>query len=206
MITLYGMFASRAVRCIWALEELGLVYEHEPVSHIDGSTRTVEFLAMNPAGKTPVLRDGDVVMFESIAINLYLAQKYGEQALWPSDDASRAAGIQWSFWAVAELEPPVVTMMVERVFKPEAVRDEAAAQLAEDSLPAILNTIEVSLGDGDYLAGDLFTVADLNAAAVAGSLAMAGFDTAAFPKLAGWLERCHARPAYEKLQSLRPAR
>jgi glutathione S-transferase len=97
-------------------------------------------------------------------------------------------------------------MMVERIFKPEPVRDEAAAQRAEESLPAILNTIEVSLAGKDFLAGDLFTIGDLNAAAIAGSLTMAGFDSAGFPNLSAWLERCHARPAYQKLQSLRPPR
>jgi len=77
MIKLYGIPASRAFRPLWMLEELGLAYENVPVNFADGGTRSAEFLTLNPNGHIPVLVDGEVVLWESMAISLYLARKYG---------------------------------------------------------------------------------------------------------------------------------
>ena len=77
MLTLYGAMASRAHRVVWMLKELGLDYEHVPTHFMDGSTRKPEFLAINPNGRVPVINDAGFIVYESMAINLYLAKKYG---------------------------------------------------------------------------------------------------------------------------------
>jgi len=95
MIHFFGSPASSAGRTHWLLEELHVPYEYQRVSTRDGQTRTPEFLAMNPSGKIPFLRDGDIKLFESVAINFYLAEKYGA-ALWASALPERALLYQWS--------------------------------------------------------------------------------------------------------------
>ena len=133
-ITLYGYTASRAARNLWALEELNLSYVHEKVKTRDPSIRTPEYLAINPAGFIPSLKDGDAIMFESLGINLYLAEKYGTGTLWPKDKAAQAKCMQWTMWCATGLEPYVITMLVQKLFTPEEKRSQAVYDKAEASL------------------------------------------------------------------------
>ncbi|TDI65879.1 MAG: glutathione S-transferase family protein [Alphaproteobacteria bacterium] len=199
MIKLYGSRRSRATRCLWALEELGLDYEHVDINHIAGETQTDEFKAINPAGKVPTLVDGDLILFESMAINLYLAQTYGGGGLWPDDRTCQALALQWSLWAATEAEPPNVVMALERVFKPESARDAAKAQTAEDNLKPRLDLLNQKLGEsGEFLTAAGFTIADLNVASVMGGARMSGMDLAQWPKVNVWLEAMLSRPAYQR--------
>lgn len=93
MITLYGAMASRAHRTVWMLKELGLPFVHVPTQFMDGSMRRPAFLALNPNGRVPVLDDNGFLLLESMAINLYLAKKYGD-ALRPQDLQQEAQAIQ----------------------------------------------------------------------------------------------------------------
>lgn len=193
MITLYGNDRSRATRNVWMLEELGVEYGRDMVDHTKGEAKTDSFLAINPGGKVPALRDGDVVMFESLAINLYLAMTYGKGGLWPDDAAGQAACVQWTMFSATEVEPHTVGALIELIFKPEAARDEAVAQASLAKLPPVLNVLETTLSDRTYLAGDTFTVADLNVACVVNSLNMIGFDFTPYPKMTEWVKTCVAR-------------
>src|SRR5262245_27813941 len=103
MIRLYGPSQTRAFRVLWLLEELGVPYEHVRGGN-PAELRSPEFLKLNPNGRVPVLVDGDVVLFESLAINLYLAERYGAESLWPKTPGERAQAVQWSFWVVTECE------------------------------------------------------------------------------------------------------
>ncbi|MBT7449654.1 MAG: glutathione S-transferase, partial [Rhodospirillaceae bacterium] len=89
MIKIYGSFVSRATRNLWMLEELGLEYEHVSLDWAKQENRSAAYLKINPAGKVPTLEDGDATLSESLGINLYLVQKYGQGGLWPDDDAGR---------------------------------------------------------------------------------------------------------------------
>ncbi len=104
MIRIYGTPMTRAIRPLWLLEELGVPYELVRTDFAGGATRTTEFLKINPNGHVPALVDGDLVLFESMAINLYLAEKYGKGTLWPGSEHDRAQTVQWSFWAITECE------------------------------------------------------------------------------------------------------
>ena len=104
MIRIYGTPMTRAIRPLWLLEELGVPYELVKTDFAGGATRTSEFLKINPNGHVPALVDGDLVLFESMAINLYLAEKYGKGTLWPGSEHDRARTVQWSFWAITECE------------------------------------------------------------------------------------------------------
>jgi glutathione S-transferase len=126
MIRLYGTAISRANRCLWALEELGLAYEHVP-TRFNEESKTREYLHINPNGRVPTLVDGDEVLWESIAINLYLADKYGAVPFWPRSPEERGKVYQWSLWAVNEIEPRASTLMAHRMWNPPEQRDPEVA-------------------------------------------------------------------------------
>ncbi|MBT5263431.1 MAG: glutathione S-transferase family protein [Rhodospirillaceae bacterium] len=197
MLTIYGNTRSRATRCVWALNELGVDYERNALDHIAGENKTPEYLALNPSGKVPTLVDGDVVMSESLAINLYLARKY-DNGLWPSSEADRARAEQWTMWAAAEAEPHTLTIAIERMFKPEDARDEAKAKAAEEALGPRLTYIDAHLKDRDFLVGDQFSIADLNVGCVLASMLVTNVDLAGHPNLTRWLTATATRDAYAK--------
>ena len=203
MIKIYGSFVSRATRNLWILEELGVEYEHVSLDWGKQENRSSEYLKINPAGKVPTLVDGDATLSESLGINLYLAQKYGAGGLWPDDDAGRARCIQWSFWSGAELEPLAYGRIREFLFKKEPDRDQALiADLAERTGP-MLDLMAGTLAETDYLSGQGFTVADLNAAGVIEYLERSGFDLSGWPGVAEWYTRTYGRSANQKIQKQR---
>src|SRR5262245_65462598 len=107
MTKLYGVRQSRAMRSLWALEELGVPYEHVPIDFVTEAKKP-EFKAINPNGKIPALVDGEVTLFESLAINLYLAKKYDKAGIQPATLEDEARAIQWSVWATTEIEPLLI--------------------------------------------------------------------------------------------------
>jgi glutathione S-transferase len=195
MIKLYGVPASRAFRVLWMLEELGLAYENIPTHFATGETRSAEFLKLNPNGHIPVLVDGETVLWESMAINLYLARAYGAGRLWPASIADEGRVYQWSFWAMTEVEGPLLAVLMNRRVLPKEQRDAAAATAGEAKLAAPLGVLEGALRRRTHLLGEAFSVADLNVAAVLSWSALAGVDLGSWPQVAGWLQRCTARPA-----------
>src|SRR5271167_1305040 len=112
MIKLYGTSKSRSARSLWALEELGLKYEHVPVETT--KAKSPEHLKLNPNGHVPVLEDDGKIFWESMAINLYLAAKYGKAPLWPESHEGRGHAVQWSFWGMTEAEPHLLTVLRNR--------------------------------------------------------------------------------------------
>lgn len=203
MITLLGKAISRSARCLWALEEVGVAYEHKPLDYAKGDARTSEFLAINPGAKIPALIDGDVAMFESLAINLYLAQTYGKGTLWPNDAAGQAACLQWTLFSVTEVEPPGSTRLVEFIFKSEAERSQDVIDAAAEKSKPSLNTLETTLQDRPYLTGEAFTVADLNVACSIEYLTRTNFDLSPWPKVSEWINRCLDRPAFKAVTSIK---
>jgi glutathione S-transferase len=193
-ITIYGTPASRAFRCLWMAIELGIDYENETVDFRDGGTRAPEYLAINPNGKIPALRDGDLVLWESMAINLYLSRKF-PGPLTPSGIEDEALAIQWSIWGVLEIETPLVTILFKRFLAAESERDEAAAAKAEVAMQAPLKVMDEILAHRDWLVGDAFSVADLNVGGVMSLARRIDVDLSAHSNVDRWLERCITRPA-----------
>jgi glutathione S-transferase len=186
---------SRAFRTLWMAKELGLDYEHVKVDFADGGTRQPGHLALNPNGHVPVIDDDGFVLWESMAINLYLAKKYGRDGLYPTRLEDEARAWQWSFWGMTEVERPVLTALMHRAFFPEDKRDPAAADAAEKALAQPLRVLDGVLGRTANLLGDRFTVADLNVASILAWARPAQIDMSAVPKVAGWLKNCAERPA-----------
>jgi glutathione S-transferase len=199
MIKLYGVTRSRALRCRWMLEELGVPYEQVPVGFADGGTRKPEFLKVNPNGHIPALDDDGVVLFESLAINLYLARKYdGGKGLWPASIADEGRLYQWSLWAMTELEEPTLTALMHKLILPEAQRDAAKAANAIERAAKPLSVLDGALAGRGHLLGDAFTAADLNVAGVMSFARLAKIDLAPTPNVKAWVERCWARPAFAR--------
>ena len=120
MITLYGVYRSRATRPLWLLHELDLPFTHVPViqayrlpdpqaADAPIHTATPEFLRVNPQGQIPAMQDGDLILTESLAITLYLARKYGG-ALGPQSDIETALMEQWALFAITAVEGPALEM------------------------------------------------------------------------------------------------
>jgi glutathione S-transferase len=202
MLQLYGNPRSRAMRCIWMLEELG-----EPYQLIEKSTRvddlqTADYLRLNPNARIPTLVDGDVVIWESMAINTYLAQKYQGPMHFANPKVLGLAA-QWSFWVMLEMEHLLLDLLQHRALLLEFVRDPSCAERDELLLQKPLGILNDALAGQAFLTGDCFTVADLNVASIVVWGKMARLDLSAHPDVTRWLERCLARPAYGRVLDLR---
>ena len=201
-IKIYGVARSRAARVLWMAKELRLDYEHIKVDFATGETRRPEHLALNPNGHVPVIDDDGFILCESMAINLYLAKKYGAGGLYPSSLQDEARAWQWSFWGMTEVERPLLTALMNRAVYPDKQRDAAAADAAEKALAQPLEVLEGALARSANLLGDRFTVADLNVASVLAWARPAQIDMAAFPQVAEWLKNCAERPAARATRQL----
>lgn len=202
MITLYGTPATRTRRVLWLLEELGLAYTLERVVPREASSQSPAYLALNPMGKVPTLVDGNLTLSESLAINLYLARKYGKSDWWPNAIENEARLWQWTLFAATELDPLLFRVILETLIKPEAERNIPAAHQALDALKRPFTMLESHLSDKNYLCGDVFTLADLNVAATCTMARIIAFDFAAFPSVANWLKHCWSRQAFLKVDSM----
>ena len=195
MLKIYGTSMSRAGRCLWGLEETGVKYEHVPTPI--GEAKTPAHLKLNPNGHIPVIDDDGFVLYESMAINFYLAAKYGKAPLWPDAIQDRALANQWSYWSMLEVEPALVTLL-QNAFSPPEKRSPAVAAAAMEKLKAPLAVIESHLGNREYLLGKDFTIADLNAGSVWNIGTMVGVDFSSAPKSKAWLTKLAARPANQR--------
>lgn len=197
MIVFYGSPMSSAGRTHWMLEELGVPYEYKRISIREGDNKKPEFLKINPGGKIPCIQDGDVILTESMAINFYLAEKYGK-GLMPADLVERARVYEWSFWAISNVQPLFITILQNTMVKPEPERDSKAAEAARALIPPYLTFLNDALAGKDYLVGTQFTVADINAASVIGLGAFIGVDVGAYSNVQAWINRVQGRPAFAK--------
>ena len=197
--TIYGVSGSRAIRSLWAIEETGIEYKHVP-THFFKDSKTTEFLAVNPNGRIPALTDGDIMLCESMAINLYLTNKYAS-ALHPKDDVELAKTMQWSVWAISEIEPLQMQIVVQNFFS-GGNPDQGIIDNATEQLQRPLEVLNKHLSDADYLLGNTFTVADLNLAGVMLLMQMMKFDLSNHTNVSDWLSRCYSREALKRAQAL----
>jgi glutathione S-transferase len=211
-LTIYGIQASRTVRPLWVATELGLAFEHVQTDYRAGTTRTPDFLALNPNGHIPVVVDhrpeGDVTVWESMACALYIARHHGRPDglnLVPATPREDAEALRWSFWTVTELEKDALTVLMHRLAMPVEQRKPELADAAESRLKVPLRVLEQQLAQQQargesHLAAARFTVADLCVASVLLWVRAARELMAQFPLVSAWLQQCLGRPAYESLR------
>ena len=215
MITIYGVMRSRASRNFWLAYEAGLDFTAvaviqayrlaEPAA--PGAplhTASPEFLKVNPNGQVPCMTDGDLVLTESLAMNLYMAKAYGG-ALGPASLAEDGQMAMWSLWAATGVEPHSLSILYNRLAKPVAERDAAAADAAEVALRAPFAVLDKALAATGYLVGGRFTVADINVAEIIRYAVPAPALFEANPHVKAWLAACHARPAFQRMWAERDA-
>ncbi|MCP3971475.1 MAG: glutathione S-transferase family protein [Rhodobacteraceae bacterium] len=199
MLTIYGRATSSNVQLVmWAVAELGLAHERLNFGHVYGGTDTPEFRGMNPRGLVPVLRDGDLVVWESAAILRYLAARYGDGgAFWPADPAERAAVDMWAEWGKNDLARAfTVPIFWSRVRTAARDRDETALAGAVAVFETHLDLLEPQVSAQDFVAGNGFTTADI----VIGHLLFRWFDIdiprRPRPAVEAYYRRLTRRPAY----------
>jgi glutathione S-transferase len=202
MITLYGTAASRASRSLLALEELGLGYTHVPLQPWSNPDDVDRLRRINPNARVPVLDDDGLILYESMAINLYLADRYGDAPSWPTDPRDRARVYQWSVWSQTEID-------VRARHLARFGDDAAAKRHAEDERLSALGILDRALEGRPYLLGEDFSLADLNVAAtlsepwenglVDGELNPADHGLG---ELGAWLARCVARSSWLRVRTL----
>lgn len=197
MIKLYGISSSRAFRPLWLLEEIGIEYELVPIDFRKDENLSEQYLKINPNGKIPTLIDGELTLYESMAINLYLAKKYGHE-FYPYDSQQEALANMWSYWVMTEIEHCLLTVLLNtRVIKKDK-RDPARVSRNLETLAKPFTVLNNELADKSYLINNLFTVADLNVAAVLSWCRPARIDLNPWPHLKNWLEECVSRPAFKR--------
>lgn len=163
MIKLYGTPPTRALRVIWLLNELGVEYEMLPIDVANGECQEDRFLALNPAAKVPVLVDGEHVLTESAAIQLYLADKYPEAGFIPDTVEERGQMYRWIFFLMTEIEQPLWRIARHTFVYPESKRIPQDVELAKQECSEMLAVLEKHMADREFIVGDRVSVADFNA-------------------------------------------
>nr|BFD68659.1 glutathione S-transferase family protein [Bdellovibrio sp. HAGR004] len=202
MIKIYGSPLSSAGRCYWMLEELGLPYEQVPLNMREKQHKSEEYLKINPNGKVPAIIDGEYVLWESMAITNYLAKKHNSPMA-AQNAEEEGQMLQWSFWALVDLQKPAVDWLIQAMFVPAEHRNQNIISDAQNILPRYLQVLEKGLSGKTYLVGNRFTVADINVASVIGILHALKFDLSSYPNIIKWSQTCHSRPASQKVQAMR---
>ena len=214
MLKIYGVYQSRASRTYWMARELGLDFESVPViqarrvadptaAEAPFNTRSPGFLEINPNAHIPTIEDDGLVLWESIAINLYLARKH-KGPLAPQSLAEEGLIESWSLWAVNQIEQDAVKIVLtydNDLQDTPGGKDviEAATRMLKKPFD-ILNR---HLATQDYLVGNRFTVADLNVAEICRYAVTEKALTAPNPNVMAWYERCHDRPAFRDMWAAR---
>jgi len=193
-LKIYGIPDSRARRTLWVAEELDLDYElitTQPHKD-DGSRQNPAFIAANPNRRVPTIEDAGFALWESLAINLYLAKKNASE-LYPTDLQDEALCWQWSMWALTELDKQIITWALHDQALPIEQRDPNQRDASRAEMERPLTALESMLEKKRYLVWDRFSIADLNVASTMyRSLWMNLEDK---PAVAAWLKECWARPA-----------
>ena len=210
MLKIYGVYQSRASRIYWMARELGIEFESVPVvqtrrladpdaADAPLNTRSAAFLKINPNGHIPAIDDGGLILWESIATNLYLARKHrGPLAAQSLEEEGQIEN--WSFWAVNEIEQEAVKIVLTH---DNGLQDSPGGRdviaVATRLLKRPFEVLDAHLATQDYLVGNRFTVADLNVAEICRYAMSETALTGPNPNVVAWYERCHARPAFQDM-------
>jgi len=190
---LYEFGPSRALRVRWTLQELDVPFEAVAINLRDGEQRSAEFLKINPVGRLPVLIDDGKVLTESVAIVLYLAEKYPAKRLLPANLAERGQLYRWLLFTATELEQPLWRMVRHSMLYPEDKRLPAEIALAREDFAAVAQVLEAHMRGRKFLVGDTVTVGDFVLAYTLDWAKLARCLNG-LPELEAYLEQMYARP------------
>lgn len=216
MLKIYGVYRSRASRNYWMARELGIEFESVPVIQARAlaaplapdarlNTQSAEFRKINPNGLIPCIEDDGLVLWESIAINVYLARKH-RGPLAAQSLAEEGLVEMWSFWAVNEIEQDAVKIVrTHDDGQQDTPGGRDVIAVATRLLKRPFALLDAHLESQDYLVGNRFTVADLNVAEICRYAMSETALTEANPHVVAWYARCHDRPAFRDMWAARSA-
>ena len=204
MLKLYGQYRSRAFRVAWLCKESNIPYEHVNVSiNVEGAQcKEPWYRALNPNARVPTSDDDGFVMWESAAINLYLAEKY-KSPLWPSDLKGKGRAYQWAFFIANDVEPHLITVMQNRVMLAPEKRNAALADAADGKLQPRLKVMDDFLQKNRFFDIDRWGLADFMVASVCYSFFAMKYDLSKYPHLHKWLMASIERPKAREARALR---
>jgi glutathione S-transferase len=198
---LYHFASPNPQKVTFALLELGLDCEKVPVDLAKGEQRKPAFLAVNPAGRVPVLVDGDVTLTESHAILAHLGEKTGR--LWPAMPAGRAEALQWLFFLAQHIMPHAGEVALRIRAKVVGIPvDEATVARGEKALPAPLKVVEGQLSKSEWMLGSDFSLVDCAYCPVLNVVEKAGFGLGEFPRVSAYLDTMRSRQTWKDTPKL----
>jgi len=206
-LKLYFVPKTRSTRPRWMLEELGLSYDLVRMDPKKGDTQHPEYLKLNPLGHVPTLvfdpgegEPGDgPVLYESAAICLQLADQHPEKKLAPAlGSPERGLYYQWLFYAMTELEPAIITVLMNTLYLPEKRRDAEEAEEAKTRLLKAAKVLDAHLFTRSFLLGEAFSAADVVMCSVLNWARWLGHFEEGFPNVEQYIDRCMARPAAKR--------
>ena len=198
-ISLWGRRSSCNVqKALWLLEELALPFDHIEAGGDFGGLDDPAFRRMNPHGRVPTLKDGDLVVWESEAILRYLAARYGAPDFWSADPAERATVDQWLAWTAASLYRDWIDLFWRLVRTPPARQDAQAIEGHRQRTAERYAFLDGQLATRPYLAGERFSLADIAAGMTLYRWYEMPIERPALPHLEAWYERLRARPVYQQ--------
>ena len=202
-LKIYGVPISRSISTIWAALELGIPYDLVPIGWEDNSIYGDAYREINPNQRVPAIKDGDFVLWESLAINLYLVRKHGGPIAARTLE-EEALAWQWTLWAAVHLERPMMVWAFHTYVLDSEERKPGAADKALEEARPLLGVLESALAKTPYLAGDRFTVADLNVGCAI-FRPRERFDVSPWPHVKRWDAAVGGRPAARQAWDIRVA-
>jgi len=187
-----GRGLARDMHVRLALEEVGQPYDVRLVSFSE--MKEAAHRALHPFGQIPTYEDGDLVLFESGAIVLHIAERHA--GLLPDEANARARAITWMFAALSTIEPPILELVTVKILESDKPWSRERLPLVEDRIRDRLKQLSASLGDADWLDGE-FSAGDLLMVGVLRRLSVSGLLNE-YPKLAAYVARGEARPAFRR--------
>jgi glutathione S-transferase len=198
-ITVWGRLNSVNVqKAIWALEEVGVAYEHVPLGGKFGGLDDPAYAALNPNKRVPTLRDGETVVWESHAIVRYLAAEYGAGTLWPAAPRQRTEADQWTDWTATTFQATWLRVFESYYRTPAPKRDAQAIAVALADANRLYRMLEKALNGRDFLLGSQLTYADVIVGSSMFRWMTMGIEREPMPNLERWYDRLRARPAFLK--------
>lgn len=200
MIEILGRNTSVNVQIVmWAVSELGLTHKRHDIGGAFGGNDSQDYLLINPNGLVPVMKDGDLSMFESAAIVRYLSHQYGDQSFYPRDPKKRAMGDMWAEWIKTTFSP----LLLMNIFYPlvrfdPALLDQKALDQASVEMEKLAIMLDNALGQGPWIAGDNMTHADILIGSMLYRYYELDFNRANTPNIDAYYSRLKAREAYQE--------
>ncbi|CAM3189929.1 putative glutathione S-transferase with thioredoxin-like domain and glutathione S-transferase, C-terminal domain [Xenorhabdus nematophila ATCC 19061] len=200
MLTVWGRKNSSNVKkVLWCLEELNVPYQQVDIGGKFGKLNEPEYLRMNPNAVIPCLQEGDFILWESNVIVRYIAAKFGQDSLYPTDLQERASVEKWMDWVSCNMFPPIKQLMINVVRTPKDQQNPEIISQILSEIKSLLKMVDNTLGNQPYLSGDKFGMADIALAPLVYPWLNVEVERPSLPNLERWYQLLTKRPAFQKI-------